>query len=371
MAVADFDTDAIVVGAGVVGLACAHALARRGLSVVVLEREGRIGQGISSRNSEVIHAGLHYPPGSLRARLCVEGKRALYDFLPAHGVAFERCGKLIVATREEDIAQLEHMFAQGRANGVEDLSLIDGATAKRLEPALACVGAILSGSSGILEAHGLILALQGEIEGHGGVIALNAPFLGAASERDGWRVRVGGAEPAALSARGLVVAAGLSAQECARAIDGFPAARIPPLFLGKGNYFALTGRAPFQRLVYPTPIPGALGVHYKRDVAGQAHFGPDLEFVDAIDYRVNDARAAYFQDYVRRFWPGLPDGALRPDFAGIRPKLHGPSEPQGDFVIDGPTAHGLAGLVALFGIESPGLTSSLAIGEEVARLLKD
>jgi L-2-hydroxyglutarate oxidase LhgO len=360
------DFDAVIVGAGAVGLACAYALARRGQSVVVLEREPRIGSGISARNSEVIHAGLHYPTGSLKARLCVEGRRALYAFLETHNVAHDKCGKLIVATQDSEVPALLRLWKQAELNGVEGVRSLEGDEARALEPELACVAAIESTESGILDAHGYMLALEGEIEAHGGAIALNAPFVGAKRVSDAFEVSVGGEAPTTISATRLVISAGLGAQACARAIEGFPAERIPELHFGKGNYFALQGvKAPFARLIYPPPIPGALGTHYRRDLGGVARFGPDLQFVDHEDYVVVPARAASFYATVRRFWPVLPDGALQPDYAGIRPKLHGPGEPQGDFVID----DGMAGLVCLFGIESPGLTSSLAIGEEVAKRL--
>jgi L-2-hydroxyglutarate oxidase LhgO len=366
----DFDT--VIVGAGAVGLACGYALAKRRGNVLVLERESRIGAGISSRNSEVIHAGLHYPTDSLKARLCVAGRRALYAFLEAHNVAGQRCGKLVVATCDGELSALQRLAQQGEINGVEGLRWLTGQEARALEPQLRAVAAIESAESGILDAHGYMLALQGEIESLGGAVALNAPFVSATRSGDGFTVRVGGDDPATISTRQLIVSAGLGAQACARAIDGFPAERIPPLYLGKGSYFTLAGvKAPFARLIYPPPIPGALGTHYRRDLGGVAHFGPDLEFVGREDYAVDPSRAASFYETVRRFWPALPDGALTPDYAGIRPKLHGPNEPQGDFVIDDPSAHGLSGLICLFGIESPGLTSSLAIGDEVAKRLED
>lgn len=367
-----FDFDAIVVGAGAVGLACADALTRRGRSVLVLEKEGRIGSGVSSRNSEVIHAGLHYPTGSLKARLCVEGRRALYDFAEAHAVAFRKCGKLIVATADDEVAAVERLAAQGAVNGVEGLRLISGAEAQALEPQLRAVAALESIESGIVDAHGYMAALEGEIAAGGGVLALQSPFLGASPAAAGFTVRVGGEEETRVSARQLIISAGLAAQACAREIEGFPDERVPNQHLGKGNYFTLQGvKAPFERLIYPPPIPGALGTHYRRDLGGVARFGPDLEWVSVEDYRVDPARAAHFYETVRRFWPTLPDGALVPDYAGIRPKIHGPGEPQPDFIIDDPSAHGVAGLVCLFGIESPGLTASLAIGEDVAERLRD
>ncbi len=359
----EFDFDACIIGAGAVGLATGYALARRGFAILVLEKEGRIGAGVSSRNSEVIHAGLHYPLGSLKAKLCVEGRRLLYGFLADHSVAFDKCGKLIVATEDGEIPALKALAARGDANDVEGVSWLDARQTLAMEPKLRAVAALHSAESGVFDAHGYMDALAGEIEAHGGAVVLESPFLGATPIEGGYRVRVGGADPTTVSARRLVIAAGLGAQACARLVEGFPPVRIPALHFGKGSYFTLSRPAPFRRLIYPPPIPGALGTHYRRDLGGQARFGPDLEFVETEDYRVDPARAAGFEAYIRRFWPGLPDGALTPDYAGIRPKLHGPGDPQGDFVIDDATP----GLIALFGIESPGLTSSLAIGEEVAR----
>ncbi len=360
------DFDAIIIGAGAVGLACGWELARFGQSVAVLEREARIGTGVSSRNSEVIHAGLHYAPGSLKARFCSQGRRLLYDFLQSRAVAHQRCGKLIVAAEPRDLPALEGLAARAEQNGVEGISWLNAAEAQALEPGLACVAALLSVESGILDALGLMAALAGEIEAHGGAIALSAPFVGAGPlAGSGWRVGIGGAEPTQISARRLILAGGLEAQACAALIEGLPAAAIPRLFYGKGHYFTLArGRAPFSRLIYPPPIPGALGMHYRKDLGGQARFGPDLEWVDAVDYQVDGARAARFEADIRRFWPALPHDALSPDYAGVRPKLHGPGEPVADFSISNP----LPGLTTLFGIESPGLTSCLAIGAYVAAL---
>jgi L-2-hydroxyglutarate oxidase LhgO len=367
---AEFDFDAVVVGAGAVGLAIGYALGRRGLAVAVLEREKAIGQGVSSRNSEVIHGGLYYPTGSLKARLCVEGRRLLYPFLEAHHVAHDRCGKLVVATSPEEVARLDDILEQARVNDVEGMARLSKAEAQALEPELACEAALISPESGVFDSHGYMLALQGEIEACVGAVVLSTPFEGATPfAGGGFEVRAGGQDPATLACRYLVTAPGLSAQGVAARIDGFPPTRIPPVHYGKGRYFRLTGKAPFARLIYPPPIHGALGTHYRRDLGGQAVFGPDLIYVDALDYSVDPAAAAGFYKYIRKFWPGLPDGALAPDYAGIRPKLHGPDEPQPDFRIDGPEAHGIDGLVALFGIESPGLTSSLAIGEETAARL--
>src|SRR5882672_801773 len=358
------DFDAIIVGAGAVGLACGYALARDGQSVAVLEQERRVGAGVSSRNSEVIHAGLHYAPGSLKARFCVEGRRLLYAFLERHSVAFDKCGKLIVATEQSELAAIAALAERGEANDVEGVTRLDRRQTLAMEPALRAVGALHSAESGVFDAHGYMGALAGEIEAHGGAVVLDAPFLGATPGTGQVSVRIGGSDPTTVTARRLILAPGLRAQDCARLVDGFPLARIPPLHLGKGSYFALSGAAPFRRLIYPPPIPGALGIHYRRDLGGQARFGSDLEYVDTIDYVVDPARVTYFEEYVRRFWPGLPEGALAPDYAGIRPKLHGPGEHQGDFVID----ETVAGVIALFGIESPGITSSLAIGEHVASL---
>lgn len=367
-----FDFDAVVVGAGAVGLACGRALAKRGRSVLVLEKEQAIGQGVSSRNSEVIHGGLYYPSGSLKARFCVQGRRALYAFLDSRKVDYRRCGKLVVATDESEVPRIEAIFEQATANEVEGLEHLTGAQARALEPGLNAHAAILSPESGVFDSHGYMLALQGEIEDAGGSVVVGTPFERAEPlPGGGFRVTAGGEGGATLTCRLLVTAAGLQAQEAAGRIGGYPADRIPAGHFGKGVYFRLTGKAPFERLVYPPPIPGALGTHYRKDLGGQAVFGPDLEYVEGEDYSVDPARAAEFERYIRRFWPGLPENALTPDYAGIRPKLHGPGEPQPDFQLRGRDDHGIDGLVALFGIESPGLTSSLAIGEAVAGVLDD
>jgi L-2-hydroxyglutarate oxidase LhgO len=369
-AAVDFDFDALVVGAGAVGLACGYALARRGLSVAVIEKERAIGQGVSSRNSEVVHGGLYYPTGSLKAQFCVQGRRRLYAFLDSHGVNYDRCGKLVVATEDSEIERLEAIEAQAIANDVEGIAPLSAAQVHALEPDLKAVMALASPQSGIFDSHGYMLALQGEIEDRGGAVVVATPFEGAEPlPGGGFRVRAGGDEPASLTCRILVTAPGLGAQTVAGLIEGFPKARIPTLHYGKGVYFVFHGRPPFSRLIYPPPIKGALGVHYRRDLGGQARFGPDLQFVESEDYTVDPAKAAGFAAYIRRFWPGLPDDALTPDYAGIRPKIHGPDEPQPDFRLDGPAEHGLPGLMVLFGIESPGLTGSLAIGEAVAERL--
>ncbi|HYE46800.1 MAG TPA: NAD(P)/FAD-dependent oxidoreductase [Caulobacter sp.] len=366
----EFDFDAVVVGAGAVGLACGHALSQRGLTVAVLEKEAAIGQGVSSRNSEVIHGGLYYPTGSLKARLCVQGRRLLYAFLDKHHVDYRRCGKLVVATEPEDVARLDAIFEQANINEVEEMARLTGEEARALEPGLRCEAALLSPHSGVFDSHGYMLALQGEIEAAGGAVVVSTPFEGASPlASGGFRVKAGGAEATELTCRLLVAAPGLSAQAVASSIAGFPGRQIPKGHFGKGVYFRLAAKAPFERLIYPPPIPGALGTHYRKDLGGQAVFGPDLEYVEAEDYGVDPAKAQEFASYIRRFWPDLPVEDLAPDYAGIRPKLHGPGEPQPDFQIRGADSHGIEGLVALFGIESPGLTSSLAIGEAVAERL--
>lgn len=367
----EFDFDATVVGAGAVGLACGRALAKRGLSVLVLEKEGHIGQGVSSRNSEVIHGGLYYPTGSLKARFCVEGRRALYDFLESHKIDYRKCGKLVVATQEDEVGHIEKIFEQATTNGVEGLEHLTGAQTRAMEPALNAHAAILSPESGLFASHDYMLALQGEIEDAGGSVVLSTPFERAEPlPGGGFTIMAGGEGGATLTTRLLVTAPGLQAQHVAALIEGFPGDHIPAGHFGKGVYFRLTGKAPFDKLIYPPPIAGALGTHYRKDLGGQAVFGPDLVYVETEDYSVDPAKAEEFATYIRRFWPGLPDGALTPDYAGIRPKLHGPGEVQPDFQLRGAEDHGIEGLMALFGIESPGLTSSLAIGAAVAdRLL--
>jgi L-2-hydroxyglutarate oxidase LhgO len=361
--------DAVIVGAGVVGLAVARALALAGREVVVLEAESAVGTGTSSRNSEVIHAGIYYPPGSLKAKLCVAGRRALYPYLAARGVAHRRCGKLIAATEAGEIPGLEKILAQGRANGVKDLRPLSAAQARALEPELACVAALESPSTGIVDSHGFMLALRGDAEDRGAAIAFRSPVV-SASVRSGFiELEVGGAEPTRLAARILVNSAGLFAPRVARSIGGFPPALLPPEFYCKGNYFSLSGRSPFSRLIYPAPEAAGLGVHLTLDLAGQARFGPDVEWIDSIDYDVDPRRAAGFYGAIRRYWPGLKDGALAPAYSGIRPKIQAREEPPRDFLIQGPRDHGIAGLVNLFGIESPGLTAALAIGEHVRELL--
>ncbi|MCB5174966.1 NAD(P)/FAD-dependent oxidoreductase [Microvirga lenta] len=358
--------DALVVGAGVVGLAVARALAQRGHGVIVAEATGGIGNGVSSRNSEVIHAGMYYPTDSLRARHCVNGRRLLYAFCESHGVPHARCGKLIVATNDLEQAKIEGIYEQGIANGVEGLSFLTAAEAQALEPNLSCTGAVLSAETGIVDSHSLMLALQGDLEAEGGAIAFNTPVEHIARTASGWDVRIGGAEADTLTFDAVVNAAGLGAQALARATDGYPQERVPPLVLAKGNYFGCLGKPAFSRLIYPAPVDGGLGTHVTLDLNGRMRFGPDVEWVEREVYEVDPQRAESFYASIRRYWPGLPDGALVPDYSGIRPKLTGPGEKAADFMIDGPAEHGLPGLVQLFGIESPGLTSSLSLAEDVA-----
>jgi L-2-hydroxyglutarate oxidase LhgO len=357
--------DCVVIGAGVVGIAVARALAEAGREVLVLEAAEAIGTETSSRNSEVVHAGIYYPAGSLMARLCVRGKWQLYAFCDAHGVAHRRCGKLIVATSAEEDAQLDAIRARAAANGVDDLRRLSAAEARALEPELCCTAALLSPSTGIVDSHGYMLALQGAAEAAGALFVFRSPVESGAASADGIALRIGGAEPMALRAALVVNAAGLQAPAVARRIAGMQAALIPTPYYAKGSYFTLAGRSPFSRLIYPVPVAGGLGVHLTIDLAGQARFGPDVEWVAAPDYAVDPGRAAVFYAAVRRYWPGLRDAALQPGYAGIRPKIVPPSVARQDFLVQGAAAHGIAGLVNLFGIESPGLTAAIALADHV------
>lgn len=358
----------VVVGAGVVGLAVARALAQAGMDVVVLEQASAIGTGISSRSSEVIHAGLYYPPESWRARLCVAGREALYRYCAAHGVAARRCGKLVVATSEAECNELDRIRQRGQANGAGKLELLTAAQARALEPALACAGALLSPETGIVDSHGLMLSLRGEAEAAGAAIALRTRLESAEARAGGFDLRTGSSEPMHLRCRNLVNAAGLGATDLAKRINGLDAAHVPEAYLSKGSYFTFSGKAPFNRLIYPVPIPGGAGIHLTFDLAGQARFGPDVEAVDRTSYDVDPARAAGFAQAIRRYWPELPAERLSPAYAGLRPKIV-PADQTQDFVIQGDALHGLPGLVNLFGIESPGLTSSLAIADLVKNLI--
>ncbi len=363
------DVDAVVIGAGVVGLAVGAAFARRGQTAIVLERHAHFGEETSSRNSEVIHAGMYYPVGSLKARLAVAGRHMMYAYCAARGVAAQKTTKIIIAVEEHERADLDRIMDQGLANGVEGLEMIAAPRIRALEPAVTAIQAIYSPESGIVDSHGLMLALLGEIEDAGGALARAAPFERASPTAQGWRVQVGGAEPAVIETTCLVNAAGLGARAAALAIEGVDPASVPIIRYAKGNYFRYEGKAPFQRLVYPTPALGSQGLHVTPDMSGRARFGPDVEPVEEIDYRPNVARRAMFAAAIRRFWPGVEEEKLAPDYAGIRPKI-GPSATHTvDFRIDDPAVHGLAGLVNLFGIDSPGLTASLALGEETARRL--
>lgn len=366
--------DAVVIGAGVVGLAVGRALARSGMETVVLERAQAIGTGTSSRNSEVIHAGLYYPPGSLKARLCVAGRDLLYAFCESHGVAHRRCGKLVVATSAAQHAALAATQVQAAANGVQ-LQWLDAEAAAALEPELHCTAALLSPDTGIVDSHALMLALQGDLEAAGGALALQSPVSGVRLGQDRLVVEVGGESPMQLASGVVVNAAGLWAPGLAEQMSDLAPGHRPQAFHAKGNYFSLAGRAPFDRLIYPVPEQAGLGVHLTLDLAGQARFGPDVQWLppgspDDIDYRVDASRADAFYAEIRRYWPDLRDGALQPAYSGVRPKLRAPGEAAGDFVLQGPAEHGVPGLVNLFGIESPGLTASLAIADEVLARLR-
>jgi L-2-hydroxyglutarate oxidase LhgO len=374
--------EAVVIGAGVVGLACARALARRGVETVILEQHDAFGTETSARNSEVIHAGLYYASGSQKAKLCVTGRDALYEFCASHHVAHQRCGKLVVATDAAQLPKLNALHRQGLANGVNDLRLIDAAEAKAMEPNLSCLAALHSPSTGIVDSHGLMLALLGEAESRGAALALQSPLqrgeIGKNGD-DGIILDIGdsSANRTRLKARHVINAAGLHAIQVARSLSGFPLQHCPTAHYAKGNYYSLAGRAPFSRLIYPLPEIGGTGVHITLDLGGQARFGPDVEWlrddwIDRPDYTVDPRRSDSFHAEVRRYWPQLPDGALSPAYCGVRPKIAppcDPGDPAADFLIQGPATHGISGLVNLFGIESPGLTSCLAIADAACAAL--
>lgn len=364
-----FETvDCVVIGAGVVGLAVARAIALAGREVIVVEAAEGIGTGTSSRNSEVIHAGIYYPKGSLMARTCVTGRRMLYAYCAGHGVPHVNCGKLIVATNDAESERLSEIKGRAEANGVEGMRLLTAAEAMAMEPNLRCTAALLSPSTGIIDSHSYMLALQGDAEASGAMFAFHSPVVRGRVVEGGIELEVGGAEPMNLRCRLVVNAAGLHAPALAHKIAGMPTDHIPAAYYAKGNYFTLAGRSPFSRLIYPVPVPGGLGVHITVDLGGQAKFGPDVEWVDSIDYTVDPHRADKFYAAVRRYWPGLKDGALQPGYAGIRPKIVPPGAPAQDFILQGPREHGVPGLINLFGIESPGLTASLALAEQVRDL---
>ena len=361
--------ECVVVGAGVVGLAVARALACAGREVLVLEAAKTVGTETSSRNSEVIHAGIYYPKSSIMARSCVSGKMALYAYCLEHGIPYSACGKLIVAISDKEIPRLLEIKKRANDNGVSDIQLLSAAEARALEPELHCTGALLSPSTGIIDSHAYMLSLQGEFEATGGMLAFQTALASARVTGRGIEIRAGETDATELRCNILVNAAGLHATRVAQRIQGMPGDRIPGCWFAKGNYFSLMGRTPFSRLIYPVPVAGGLGVHLTLDLAGNARFGPDVEWVDSLDYEVSPERGEKFYGAIRRYWPGLNDDALQPAYAGIRPKISGPGAPSQDFVIQGPDNHGIPGLINMFGIESPGLTASLALAELIKRMV--
>src|SRR5690242_10460760 len=369
MSSSPFETvDCVVIGAGVVGLAVARALALAGREVIVVEAAEGIGTETSSRNPEVIHAGIYYPKGRLMAETCVAGRRMLYAYCAEHGVPHRNCGKLIVATNAQEAELLQSIKGRAEANGVEGMRLLSAAEAQALEPNLQCTAALLSPATGIVDSHSYMLALQGDAESRGAMIAFHSPLTRGRATEGGVELEIGGSEPMQLRCRLMVNSAGLHAPTLARQIAGMPCERIPTAYYAKGNYFTLSGRSPFSRLIYPVPVPGGLGVHITVDLGGQAKFGPDVEWIPGIDYSVDPHRADKFYAAVRKYWPALKDGALQPGYAGIRPKIVPQGAPAQDFTIQGPAQHGVTGLINLFGIESPGLTASLALAEKVRAL---
>ena len=358
--------DCVVVGAGVVGLAVARALALAGREVLLLEAEHHPGTVTSARNSGVIHAGLYYAPGSLKARFCVAGNRALYAYCEARGVEHHNSGKLIVASGDDEERVLLNLLERAHANSVEGVRMISARQVRELEPEVHCTAALLCPTSGIVDQHTYMLALQGDMENAGGTLVCDCRVESVARAGDGFIVKTAGESATEIEARFVVNSAGLGAVDLLRHIEAYPADRIPTLHLARGNYFTVAARSPFRHLIYPVPHAAGLGIHATLDLGKRVRFGPDVEWIDRIDYSVNAARAPSFYAAIRHYWPALADGALMPDYTGIRPKLHGPGEPQPDFRIETAADHGLAGLVNLLGIESPGLTSALAIGDYVA-----
>ena len=363
--------DCVVIGAGVVGLAVARAFALQGREVIVLEAEESIGNHTSSRNSEVIHAGIYYPKGSLKATLCVQGKSMLYAYCDDHAIAHDNCGKVLVAANEAEIPVVLGYIDKANANGVHDLRRISLDELRELEPAVRAVAAVYSPSTGIIDSHAYMLALQGDLEQAGGMVVFKSPLLSGRVTNDGIELEVGGSDAMRITCNTLVNSAGLTAPQLSRAIEGIPAQTIPPQYFAKGHYYTMSGRSPFHRLVYPMAGAGFLGVHVTVDLGGQARFGPDIHWLDRIDYSFDSSRESQFYEAIRQYYPLLKDGALQPGYTGIRPKISGPNEPAADFLIQGPKDHGVAGLVNLYGIESPGLTASLAIGEMVTNLVRD
>ena len=365
--------DGVVIGAGVVGLAVARALIQAAPESsrewLVLDAANAIGTGTSSRNSEVIHAGIYYPPGSLKAQLCVQGLRMLYAYAAERGVSHQRCGKLIVATHVDQRPALDALLRKAHANGVTDVVMLTAEQAQAMEPALSCVAALHSPSTGIVDSHGLMLSLQGDFENAGGLVALNATVVSAVCREDGIVLRM--ADGSELLAQTVVNAAGLTAPWLAKHFEGLAAQHVPQAYFAKGNYFTLSGKSPFSHLIYPVPEAAGLGVHLTLDLGGQAKFGPDVQWVDGPDdLVVSVAHEQVFYNAVRKYWPALSEGALQAGYAGIRPKISGPNDAAADFCIQGPAVHGVKGLVNLFGIESPGLTSALAIGDAVVQALQ-
>lgn len=373
---ADDFVQTIVIGAGVVGLACAAALADSGREVLVLERESAIGQGVSSRNSEVIHTGIYYPAQSLRAAVCVQGRELLYRYCQSRGIAARRIGKLIVASSADEVPRMHTIAAGARRNGVDDLQILDRAGARHLEPELHCHAAIHSPSTGIVDSHHLMLSLQGDLQNAGGMVVLNTPVIDADCRRQPYQVRTGGDDGMLIHCNELINCAGLGAVDFAHRIAGLETTTIPGARFARGNYFRLQGKAPFSRLIYPVPVRGGLGVHLTLDLAGQARFGPDVEFLPdqypadgQFSFRVDAQRSKSFYEAIRRYWPALPNDALVPDYAGVRPKITRPGDAEVDFEIATAQQHGIAGLINLYGIESPGLTSSLALARLVVSQL--
>ncbi len=359
--------DVVVAGAGVVGLAVARALSLQGMETLILEARESFGTETSSRNSEVIHAGIYYPPGSLKARLCVEGRERLYRFCEQHGIQHRRCGKLIVAVSDSQLPELRKIHSAAQSSGVP-ITYLDSAAASALEPELSCSHALHSPTTGIIDTHAYMLALLGHAQDRGASLACNSRVTSLKFDHDAILIGVNGEEPA-VRARAFINSAGLRAPAVAKLLGGFPPSWIPTPYFAKGTYFSLAGPSPFQRLVYPIPEPAGLGVHLTLDLAGRARFGPDVEWVGAPSYDVDPARAERFYPAIRTYWPALPVGTLQPAYAGVRPKISGPGDSSADFRVDGPAAHGIRGVVNLFGIESPGLTASLALADYVVQVM--